>query len=152
MNGGKNVSWTGLQVSQKLTTSQLNRDELKIIVYDKNKSRGDVELGQGSITVRPALSTPKTWVSLRGDLFSGKLSLGQFLIQGRYLPIENTNKLNSGDNAVPTNNNVKTNNDDENNKMKTLVDLMNAQKNLVENKMGGIENTMKKQIQDVSFN
>lgn len=146
MNGGKNVDWTGLSISQLLTVAQLSRDELQVIVCEKNKSRNDIELGRGTVTVRSALSNPGKWVNIRGDLFTGKRSLGQFLIQARFLPEENSNRMPVGDQSIPT----APNDEIEPENMKKLMKMMSSQASFVESKVGGMEGNMQKQLKEVN--
>jgi Ca2+-binding EF-hand superfamily protein len=154
MNGGSTVSWTGLKVSQGLTSAQLSRDELQVAVFDKNKSRSDVELGRGSVTARPVLSSPNTWVTMRGDLFSGKAAYGQFLVKGRFLVASSQAakgpEIATGDHAVPSGGGgsaagpgSSTTSDD----LKKLMDLLSGQQSQVDRKVGGLEDTMKRQLQ-----
>jgi hypothetical protein len=156
MNGGKDVSWTNLKLSKELTISQLSRDELRVEVFDKNKSRKDAELGSGRVTVRSALSSPNTWVSLRGDLFSGKLPFGQFHIQGRFIPRASHNHNPGvpprGDHAEPIfseGGRRETNGSGNTEDLKKLMEIVSGQKDQVDRKMGGVEDTLKRQLQTV---
>lgn len=142
MNGGANVSWTNLNISKQFATSQISRDELKVVVFDKNSSRKDVELGAGSVTIRSALSSPQTWVNLRGDLFSGKQSYGQFQVKGRF--IVNSKQPYAGDHATPVEDPQKASKS----QAEDLKKIMEMQ-NQVDKKMGGMEDTLKQQMQKV---
>jgi hypothetical protein len=154
MNGGKNVDWVGLTVSQPLTVAQLSRDDLRVIVYEKNKSRNDVELGRGAVTARSALSSSGNWVNIRGDLFTGKISLGQFLIHARFIPEETPNQLYDGDQSIPvaltaSAKHISGEPSEQAEELKKLVKMMSTQASMVESKVGGMEGTMQKQLQEV---
>jgi Ca2+-binding EF-hand superfamily protein len=144
-DGGSSVSWTNLKVSKDLTTSQLSRDELQVAVFHKN----NVELGKGSVTARPVLSSPNTWVTMRGDLFSGKSPYGQFLIKGRFvLTSHPTNGQPgngiSGDQAVPSGGGDPAGNSTTSDDLKKLMDLQSQ----VDKRVRGMEDTMKRQLQE----
>ncbi len=155
MNGGKNVDWMGLTISQPLTVAQLSRDDLQVVVCEKNKSRSDVELGRGAVTARLALSNPGNWINIRGDLFTGKIPLGQFLVKARFLPEDIPDQSPNGDQSIPVapNQSIKRQNSDEaqdqTDEMKKLVKMMSNQASMVESKVGGMEGTMQKQLQEV---
>jgi hypothetical protein len=166
MNGGKDVSWTNLKISKELSLSQLSRDDLRVAVFDKNKSRSDVELGSGQVTVRSVLSSPNSWVALRGDLLSGKAPCGQFQIKGRFnlqgSRSNNDLEIAKGDHSEPifseggprggngsTNGSSGSGSSTED--MKKLLELMSGQKDQVDRKMGGVEDTLKRQMQTVGL-
>jgi hypothetical protein len=164
-DAGSNPVWKP-NISQKVISAQLGRDKIKIFIMQKNKKSG-VLLGEGVITGVPLLTKKNEWVQLTHDLTCDQKPAGTFTLKCKYRPA-NEDEAEDHQETKATSEKMSSSmqssakdkaKEEEKAKEKAkekeidalndvIKDMKTSQKDLLA-RLGGMENTISKQLQQV---
>ena len=156
-DAGSNPTWKQ-DMSKKVVSAQLSRDKMKVTIMHKTKKSGDL-LGEGIVTAIPLLAKKNEWVELTHDLVCNNKPAGSFTLHCRYRPADEVEQEEhhgkkeemrmtaaaaaSRDDTVTKTKEIEALNN-------VIKDMKTSQKDLLA-RLGGMENTISKQLQQVSL-
>ena len=155
-DAGSNPIWK-TEISKKIVSAQLSRDKIHVTIMHHNKKKGDL-LGEGKVTGIPLLAKKGEWVELSHDLVCNNKPAGSFTLKGQYRPANEDEQKEHDDEKESKAKNLApklgTKVDDSSSRKEVqalngiIKDMKASQQDLL-NRLGGMENSISKQLHEV---
>lgn len=142
-NAGTSPQWD-CEITGKIAVSQIQRDNVRVRIMDKNDITKDKILGESTFSCAPLLAKLDQWVTIGGDMLYENKPAGKFAAICKFRP-ETIDSVSSFDMEAQ----MKKNSGLDPKLFDKLAKDLKDQQDELAKKIGSIEEGVRKQLHDV---